>query len=106
MRQAAPIAPAAVEWLAEASPKLATVMASAGHGDGTPSLPARPMQNAIPTARGRCEAIVDVCGMMASPWCPKTLCRPPAIGSSLAPTRPSRTSRSGCEPGTCAARAR
>ena len=67
------MAPVAVEWLAEASPKLATVMASAGHGDGTPSLPARPIENAIPTARGRCDAIVDVCGMTARSWFPKTL---------------------------------
>jgi hypothetical protein len=100
------MAPAAVEWLAEASPKLATVMASAGQGDSTPSFAARPIENAIPTALGRCDAIVDVCGMTARRWFPKTLWRPPAIGSSLAPVSPSRTSRSGWEPGTCAARAR
>jgi hypothetical protein len=44
---AALIAPAAVEWFAEASPKLAIVMASAGHGDGTPSFAARAIEKAV-----------------------------------------------------------
>ena len=34
--------------------------------------------------------------MTARSWWPKTLCRPPAIGSSAAPTRPSSTSSSAC----------
>ena len=87
------MAPVAVEWLAEASPKLQTTTASAGQRRATPSRAARPMANATPTARGRCEAIVDVCGITASAWLPNTLWRPPALGSSAAATRPSRTSR-------------
>ena len=39
--------------------------------------------------------MVEVCGITARSAWPKTLCRPPAIGSSAAATRPSRTSRSG-----------
>ena len=39
------------------------------------------------------EAIVDVCGITARSWWPNTLCRPPAIGSSAAASRPSSTSR-------------
>ena len=53
---------------------------------------ARSIANATPTARGRCEAIVEVCGMTASSWWPKTLCRPPAIGSSVAAVTPSSMS--------------
>ena len=37
--------------------------------------------SARPTARGRWDAIVDVCGMIDSAWLPNTLCRPPAIPS-------------------------
>jgi len=59
-------APAAVEWLAEASPKLQTTTASSGHGVASPSLAARGSVKARPTARGRCEAIVEVCGMTFS----------------------------------------
>ena len=49
--------------------------------------------SAIPTARGSCEAIVDVIGTTASSLRPKTLCRPPAIGSTAAATTPSMMSR-------------
>ena len=70
---AALMAPCAVEWLSEASPKLATAMASSGHRVGTPSRRARPMAKATPIARGRCEAIVDVCGMTDSAAWPNTL---------------------------------
>ena len=65
VRQAALTAPVAVEWPADASPKLATAIASRGQAHETPSLADRPMENATPTARGRCDAIVDVCGMTA-----------------------------------------
>ena len=82
----------AVAWFSDASPKLATAIASPGQALGTPSLRARSIAIATPTARGRCEAIVDVCGMIASSWWPKTLCRPPAIGSSDAAATPSITS--------------
>src|SRR4051794_12501948 len=39
-------------------------MLSSGHGSANPSLAARSMEKATPTARGRWEAIVEVCGMM------------------------------------------
>src|SRR3546814_7334357 len=42
-----------------------------------------PIEKAAPTALGRCEAMVEVCGGMASGLDPMTLCRPPEIGSSL-----------------------
>ena len=103
---AALIAPTAVEWLADASPKLHTANASDGQAHSTPSLRARAMEKATPTARGRCEAMVEVCGMTLRSWRPKTLCRPPEIGSSVAATNPSNTSRSGSVPATCRARAR
>ncbi len=51
------------------------------------------MAKATPTARGRWLAIVEVCGMTASAGWPKTLWRPPAIGSSAEAARPSRMSR-------------
>ena len=103
--QTALTAPTAVEWLAEASPNEAITTASRGHGQGTPSFAARPMPSATPSERGRCEAIVDVCGMMASSARPNTLCRPPAIGSSADAATPSRTSRTGSMPVTWCARA-
>ena len=57
-------APTAVEWLIDASPRLVTTTASSGQGVGD----AEPLgswgtPNASPTARGRCEAIVEVWGM-------------------------------------------
>ena len=52
-------------------------MASRCHGDTTLSLAARSMANATPTARGRCEAMVEVCGMIARSCRPNTLWRPP-----------------------------
>ena len=64
----------------------------------SPSFRARSIANATPTARGRCEAIVEVCGMTASSWWPKTLCRPPAIGSSAAAVTPRRMSGTAVAP--------
>jgi len=89
--------------LADASPKPHTTTESAGHSVAMPSLRARSTPNASPTARGRCDAMVDVGGMTANALLPNTLCRPPAIGSSTAATTPSSTSRNGSWPGTCAA---
>ena len=60
------IAPAAVEWFAEASPNEHTTTLSTGHSDDTPSRCARDRDRASPTARGRWEAMVEVCGMTAS----------------------------------------
>ena len=105
MWQAALIAPTAVEWLTDASPNEATVTASRGHGQSTFSFAARPMPSATPSARGRCEAIVDVSGITDSSARPNTLCRPPAIGSSADAATPSSTSLTGSTPVTCCARA-
>jgi hypothetical protein len=52
-RSPALTAPVAVEWLAEASPKLHTVTASDGHSPGRPSLAARLVAKATPRARGQ-----------------------------------------------------
>ena len=57
-------APTAVEWLMDASPRLVTTTASSGHGVVMPMRAARWIANASPTALGRCEAMVDVCGTM------------------------------------------
>ena len=95
------IAPAAVEWLADASPNEHTTTASDGHSQSTPRRWARCSAIDKPTALGRCEAMVEVCGMTARSGCPNTLCRPPAIGSSASPISPCSTSRIGVDPGTC-----
>ena len=84
----------ALAWLTEASPKDATTTASAGQGPVTPRRAgARVMPKAMPTARGRCEAMVEVVGMMFRSARPNTLCRPPAIGSLAEATTPRSTSR-------------
>jgi hypothetical protein len=95
----------AVAWFSEASPKLQTTTASAGQEHSTPSLRARSIAIATPIARGRCEAIVEVCGITASSWLPNTLWRPPAIGSSIAAATPCITSGTPSRP-VCRARAR
>src|SRR3954451_5444878 len=87
------MAPVAVEWFAEASPKLHTVTASDGQALSTPSLRERCRDRATPRALGRCEAMVEVWGMTASGVLPKTLWRPPAIGASVAGTTPRSTTR-------------
>jgi hypothetical protein len=103
----------AAAWLTEASPNEQTTIASGGHEPAADAprgvRDRRPatcwIAYANPTARGRCEAIVEVVGMMARLGCPKTLCRPPAIGSVDAATTPRNTSRIGSVPPTWAARA-
>src|SRR4029453_1005817 len=97
------IAPTALEWFAEASPKEHSTTASSGHSQSTLSRCARCSAIARPTDLGRCEAMVEVCGMTARSGCPNTLCRPPAIGSSASPISPCSTSRIGVDPGTCLA---
>ena len=68
-----------------------------------PAAFASPRAKPSPTARGRCEAIVDVCGMTCSPAWPNTLCRPPEIGSDAEPVRLRSVSRTGSTlPSTCA----
>ncbi|RAO03347.1 hypothetical protein GUI43_05269 [Micromonospora noduli] len=101
----------ALAWLTEASPKEQTTIASGGQGacvapaplpTRTPAPVRRPALSSrrsrstaspIPTARGRCEAMVEVVGTMARSARPNTLCRPPAIGSRLDAAIPRSTSR-------------
>src|SRR3954464_4288026 len=58
------IAPAAGEWLTDASPNEPPTTASAGHWQSTSSRCARCSAIARPTALGRWDAMVDVWGMM------------------------------------------
>src|SRR5678815_578385 len=88
-------APAAVEWFADASPNVHAMIASGGVVGAMPSRDARSSETAAPTALGRCEAIVEVCGGIASAWLPNTLWRPPEIGSSVLAHRLSSRSSSG-----------
>ncbi len=98
-------APCAVEWLAEASPKLARTIESRGKAVSSSfSILAMPMLNAAPTAFGRCEAMVLVCGGMLSGFEPITLCRPPEIGSSAEAAKLSSMSQQGVWPGSFPAR--
>ena len=69
-----------------------------------PSRRAIPIEKAAPTALGRCDAIVDVCGGIASGFDPMTLCRPPEIGSSAEAAKLSSMSQSGFCPGSWRAR--
>jgi hypothetical protein len=69
-----------------------------GHSQSTPSRWARCSATARPTARGRCEAIVDVCGMI-----PGADARTPCAGRRRSarrpgPSEPCSTSRTGVEP--------
>ena len=65
---------------------------------------ARPMLNAAPTALGRCEAMVLVCGGMNKGFEPSTLWRPEEIGSSAEAAKLSSMSQHGVWPGSCLAR--
>jgi hypothetical protein len=95
------IAPCAVEWLAEASPKLHSTTPSGASGvSSSPIRRAMPIENAAPTALGRWLAMVLVCGGMASRFDPSTLCRPPEIGSSAEAANESSMSHAGFSPGT------
>ena len=76
-------APTAVEWLIEASPRLATTTASSGHGVATPMRRARCSAKARPTARGRWEAMVEVCGITCSAGVAEDLV--PAAGDRVVP---------------------
>ncbi len=83
------IAPCAVEWFSDASPKLHRTIESRVVATmpslfdvSTPSFFARSIASAMPTAFGRCDEIVLVCGGTPQGTLPKTLCRPPEIGSS------------------------
>ena len=55
-----------VEWLRDASPNVHPATESAGQWVDTPPAEAWPIAKATPYARGRCDAIVEVCGITAS----------------------------------------
>ena len=59
-----------------------------------------PRPKAAPTALGRCEAMVLVCGGIASGFDPITLWRPPEIGSSAEAAKLSSMSQAGVCPGS------
>ena len=100
------MAPCAVAWLAEASPKLAITSASRGITAWSGARRgAWATDQAAPTALGRWLAMVEVCGGISSRRAPSTLCRPPEIGSSAEAASDSAMSRTGSPPPTCAARA-
>src|SRR5262249_4570456 len=80
-------APCAVAWLTDASPKEQSTIESGPKGDRRPSRVDRSMATAMPTALGRCEAMVLVCGGMARGTPPNTLWRPPEMGSSAEEVR-------------------
>ena len=63
----------------------------------------RSIANAAPTARGRCEAMVEVVGTTWRSTLPNTLCRPPAIGSVAEATMPRSTSRAASAMGSMSA---
>ena len=60
-------APATVEWFADASPKLQMTTASSGNEEWWSTLRERSSAKARPTALGRCDPMVEVCGMMERP---------------------------------------
>ena len=62
------------------------------------------MLSAAPTALGRCEAMVLVCGGMKRGLEPNTLCRPDEIGSSAEAAKLSSMSQTGVWPGSFLAR--
>ena len=89
----------AVAWLLDASPKEQIAIESAGIGSVCPMRRACSMATAVPSALGRCEAMVEVCGSTHSGLLPQTLCRPPEIGSSLLAAKLSAESMIGSMPG-------
>src|SRR5690606_37928390 len=72
----------AVAWFADASPNEQYTIESAGTGVSMPSSFACASATAAPTAFGKCDAIVEVCGGTQAFTEPHTLWRPPEIGSS------------------------
>ena len=94
LQLAALIAPVAVEWLAEASPKLATderVVRPAQRRAEPRRLRLLPAERPADAEGPRqVAAIVEVCGITARSGWPNTLCRPPAIGSSADARQPER----------------
>jgi len=75
-------------------------MLSSGIGEAWPIRRACSMAIAVPSALGRCEAMVEVCGSTHSGLLPHTLCRPPEAGSSLLAAKLSAESMIGSMPGS------
>ena len=93
-------------WFADASPKVQHTMESSGRSWGTcPRRRARPSANAIPTAFGRWEAMVLVCGGTHSRRLPQTLWRPWLMGSSARAQMESSVSSAGSTSGAFLERA-
>jgi hypothetical protein len=100
--QRAALMPAsAAAWLSEASPNEHIATASSGTSVGMPRRRLRPIANAAPTAFGRWEPIVEVCGGTHSGREPQTLWRPPDTGSSRDAVSDSSPSHSGSASGSC-----
>src|SRR5688572_12154558 len=72
----------AVAWFDDASPNEQIAMLSSGIGSAWPMRRACSIATAVPSAFGRCEAMVEVCGSTHKGFEPQTLWRPPLAGSS------------------------
>ncbi len=75
-------------------------MLSSGIGSVWPMRRACSMATAVPSALGRCEAMVEVCGNTHNGLLPHTLWRPPEAGSSLLAANDSAESITGSMPGS------
>jgi len=63
----------AVAWLLDASPNEQSTIESFGTGNSWPMRCACSIATAVPSALGRCDAIVEVCGNTHSGFEPHTL---------------------------------
>src|SRR5690606_35844841 len=90
----------AVAWLLEASPKEQIAMLSSGIGSAWPRRRPASIAIAVPSAFGRWDAMVEVCGNTHNGLLPQTLCRPPLAGSSLLAANDSAESIAGSIPGS------
>ncbi|KAF1015677.1 MAG: hypothetical protein GAK31_01152 [Stenotrophomonas maltophilia] len=79
-------------------------MLSAGIGSGWPRRLPLSIASAVPSALGRCEAMVEVCGSTHNGRLPQTLWRPPLAGSSALAAKDGAASRTGSMPGSWRAR--
>jgi hypothetical protein len=95
----------AAQWFAEASPNVQHDDRVGGQLRSRRPAPRARDRDRAPTAFGRCEAIVLVCGGTHSGREPHTLWRPPEIGSSADATSESNVSNTGVPPGSLRARA-
>ena len=86
--------------MAEASPNEQIAIESSGIGNWWPIRRAASIATAVPSAFGRWEAIVEVCGSTHSGLLPQTLWRPPLAGSSALAAKLSAESMIGSIPGS------